>query len=732
VITLRPDQAKVAEYRGGYMAVPAVPGAGKTTVLGYLVADLIAAGAAAPGRILVVTYTNSGAGNLRSRIGEFLEERGYPRSQGYEVRTIHSLAMNVVRERPDALLWSDGFTIADEERQRSLLQGLTRAWLQRHRERWEPIMREDLKGHRRNQAEERWGDQATNLFRSLIQAWKARRVGPRQALELTRALPAASFLRWAAEVYGEYQRALDAQGLVDFGDLVLGACRLVDEDPELLERLRRRWTYVFEDEAQDSYRLQTELLQRLAGPSGNLVRVGDANQAIMGTFTSAEPDLFRHFCREPGVTVRPLTMAARSSQDVIDLANELVRWSREEHPEPECREALEAQRIEPVPAECGGGNPVPERYTVACRVREGFNQELALLTQAAARYVQRQPEGTAAVLLPTGAMLDGALQLLTDQGVNARRLDHDPRRRRSIEDLLTILEFLAAPHLGDRLRLALCRMLGLAPESAPFAAFVAECLPETLFFPLDGSAPFADLYAAVPESRGWIELEQALQRLRRWLPLSVLPADELLLQVAAELELTAEELAVAHHMALRARLFLLDSPAFGLPEVTAELRAIRDGALGKFADTLYDRKGFKAEPGMVYVATCHSAKGLEWETVCAGALTREEFPSLQSDRIRSEQWYLRPEVINPEALAMAELRRCTGEIGDPDPVHAAKREMISERLRLLYVVVTRAKSNLLLSAHRENRFGRETGPALPFAVLQRFSDERAGRAESDG
>jgi DNA helicase-2/ATP-dependent DNA helicase PcrA len=124
-IQLRPDQQKVVEYRKGYMAVPAVPGAGKTTVLAYLAADLIAAGAPDPGRILIVTYTNSAVANFRSRIGEFLDARGYPRHQGYEVRTIHSLAMNIVRERPDAIGWSDGFTIMDEIRLSALLQRLT-------------------------------------------------------------------------------------------------------------------------------------------------------------------------------------------------------------------------------------------------------------------------------------------------------------------------------------------------------------------------------------------------------------------------------------------------------------------------------------------------------------------------------------------------------------------------------------------------------------------------------
>ena len=148
-------------------------------------------------------------------------------------------------------------------------------------------------------------------------------------------------------------------------------------------------------------------------------------------------------------------------------------------------------------------------------------------------------------------------------------------------------------------------------------------------------------------------------------------------------------------------------------------------ALNRFVDDIFDRRGFKAEPGVVYVATRHSAKGLEWETVYAGAITPYEFPARLSDRIRSELWFLRPEVINPEALAMAELARCLGEGSATDPAELAKQEIIAERLRLLYVMITRARVNLLLTAHRSNRFGDETGPAVPFLALQRFTEARS-------
>jgi DNA helicase-2/ATP-dependent DNA helicase PcrA len=732
-IILRPDQERVVAYRRGYMAVPAVPGAGKTTVLAYLAADLIAEGAPDPGKILIVTYTNSAVANFRSRIGEFLDERGYPRHQGYEVRTIHSLAMNIVKERPDGIGWSDGFRVADEARISAILQGLTLRWIGRNRPVWESLIKQNLKGPIRDRAEEQWESRTQDLFRTLIQAFKSRRLSPQTAFELTRHLAEESALRWAAEIYVDYQRELAIEGMVDFGDLMLGAQQLLASDPDLLARLQERWTYIFEDEAQDSYRLQEQVLKLLAGPDGNLVRVGDANQAIMGTFTSAEPDLFRRFCREPGVAMRPLTMAGRSSPDIIELANELVRWTREEHPEGRIRSALEEQFIQPVPPDFPFPNPQPPGYTIVARTYETHDRELQEVARLAARSVQRSPDKTLAVLVPTNSMGTTMVDLLTQQDVKVRQLGGPtaPERQQTTMDLLAVTEFLAVPHEPARLLKAVGSLMHLPqPEDAPYASYIKQSRPEELFYPLDGSKPFEALFAACPECRGDIWLQQALEKLHGWLPQSLIPADELVVLLAGDMGLAGEELSIAHHLATRARRLLQDNPAFGLPDAVAALHGELQ-ALGKFADTMYDRKGFKPLPGVVYVATCHSAKGLEWDTVYVAAVTRGEYPSMAQDKVRSEHWFLPDEVINPEALAQAELAEVLGEDADRDPVSRAKMEIIGERLRLLYVAITRAKENLMLSCHLEDRWKKPAHPALAYSHLKGLVDHRSRTARGE-
>jgi DNA helicase-2/ATP-dependent DNA helicase PcrA len=468
------------------------------------------------------------------------------------------------------------------------------------------------------------------------------------------------------------------------------------------------------------------VLQLLAGPEGNLVRVGDANQAIMGTFTSAEPDLFRRFCHDPAVDTRPLTMAGRSSPDIIELANGLVTWTREQHPEVRCRTALEDQDIEPVPPDFPFANPQPAGYTIRALTFESYDKELNEVARLAARSVARGPDKTVAVLVPTNAMGSTVMDLLDQLGVKARQLGGPtaPERQQTTLDMLAVLEFLAVPHEPSRLVKAAGALMHIdKPEDMPWAPYLAQCRPEELFYPLDGSRPFEALFAAVPECRGDIVLSETLEKLRAWLPQSVIPADELVIILSGDLQLSGEELTIAHHLALRARLLLQENPAFGLPDAVAGLQGELQ-AMGRFSDTVYDRKGFKPVPGVVYVATCHGAKGLEWDTVYVAAVTRSEYPSMAQDKVRSEHWFLPDDVVNPEALALAELAAVLGEEAAVEPVARAKFEIIAERLRLLYVAITRAKENLMLSCHLEDRWRKPAHPALAYTQLKAMVEHR--------
>src|SRR5690606_16753542 len=104
-----------------------------------------------------------------------------------------------------------------EVRRQSLIGSLTDRWIAAHRDTWESLVREDL--DQRERALQWWAKETRELMNRLIQSFKARQLSPDEAVSRTRSLPNREPLRWAAEVYQEYQRALAREGLVDFDDM---------------------------------------------------------------------------------------------------------------------------------------------------------------------------------------------------------------------------------------------------------------------------------------------------------------------------------------------------------------------------------------------------------------------------------------------------------------------------------------------------------------------------------
>src|SRR4030042_634486 len=130
---LRPKQQEILRYKHGRMGISAVPGSGKTWTLSFLASDLLKRGVLLEDQeILIVTLINSAVDNFYNRIGSFIEARGLIPNIGYRVRTLHGLAHDIVRERPELLGLDTNFQIIDERETESIRNGIAQAWLQSH------------------------------------------------------------------------------------------------------------------------------------------------------------------------------------------------------------------------------------------------------------------------------------------------------------------------------------------------------------------------------------------------------------------------------------------------------------------------------------------------------------------------------------------------------------------------------------------------------------------------
>jgi len=728
---LRQEQVEILAYNGGYLAVSAVPGSGKTLTLALLAAKLIIEGHIDDeAEVLVVTLQNTAVDNISQRIRDILTSQGLP-AVGYRVSTLHKLGADILRERRDLAGVEEHVPIVDENVARRTMRNAAEAWIAGERDWWLSFLRSGSETERRR-LEEAWRSHTEEIGREVTRLCKHLRLTPDDAQALiAEEAEGDDFLRIGVELYQRYQHLLHVRSGLDFDDLIWRAIEALEQDPTFVLGLRSRWPYILEDEAQDSSPLQEEVLSRLAGVSGNWVRVGDPNQSINATFTAADPRYFRRFiARHP----RPLTLSesGRCGEPIMALANRLVRWACEEHPEPQVRaSAFLLQDIRPTAAGDVQPNPPADECGVFLR-REPFPDVAAQAYKVAdwaAGLVRRHPEQTVAILCPTnwqGNEVVQALQEMSSPVPFQDLLKSTPAMRNVARVLAAACHYLGGPTSRDRLASlhgALVRY-GVMPGEQTAAelrhrgALLRSVEPQELLFPR-GSADIRE--ALPPGVAASAEDVASLSRFRelaaRWVRAWSLPVDQLVLTIAQDLFRDEGDLALCHAIATGLRSAAELNPLWRLPDFAADLDAVARNERTFSGLSLADA-GYTAEPGCIVVTTMHKAKGLEWDTVCLMCVDSLEFPDSLEDAFRDEPYFMSGR--SPSTEARKRLEQLADPEFDPldeDPVNAARLEYIAERLRLLYVGITRARRNLCMTWSEMN--GRR--PVRPASALLELS-----------
>jgi DNA helicase-2/ATP-dependent DNA helicase PcrA len=703
-LILRPEQQQVLAYQSGPLGISAVPGSGKTFILELLIADLILKRGVPPERIGVFTYMRSARVNLLRRINQRLQEAGYP-DRFTQAFTLHSLALRVLREAPGP--WEE-LSILEGYEQERLLTRLCRAWLNSHTHLWEPLIPTDENFPQKvAQNRRRFRRSFQEMVQAVISTAKNLRLGPE-------ALPREGYLGWAAPVYDAYQAELRRRGQLDYDDLGWQAMDLLERDAELRQQVQSWYDYLFEDEAQDSSPLQEELLRLLSQRTGNLVRVGDPNQSIMGTFTTAEPRLFRAFC-QASPQIISLQESSRSAPQILELANRLVDWVTREHPIPALRTALAPQPIRP--ASAGSPNPPASEGQVEFRCVSGIpERELQEVAQWALAAAQTFPDQTVAILVTTNELGGKALDYLREMG-GERVVDllrGSPSQRRVLLQLKGVIDWLAEPTSSARLAAAVDRLADWAgiprTELEPMLGWIRASLPERLLFPQFDPAP------VLPESPSWQNLGRLLRTLASWLRAGRSPWPEVLNVIVQSLYRKPEELFVGCYVLNQLEQVLGSLPETDWQEVAQEFQVILDRRLHNLPSEIL---AFNPEPGTITVATLHRAKGLEWDQVFIPQVSAYEFPTHYEERPVGLRFL---EDVDMKAEALAQLRqlspRSYWDLQANSPTEQAFLDLAAERLRLLYVGITRSKRRLTLSVSTQSSYGKEQSPALAFRVLR--------------
>lgn len=729
-MALRKGQRELVEqYRGGYSAVPAIPGGGKTHCLTVWASEIIKQGLHKPGKILIVTYMNSAVNNFKQRIARELEAAGINGSRDYHVSTIHGLCLQIIREKPGLANINEEFDIIDGSGKLYIISSAVEEWKKTNESVFRHFLDEKLlSAGRQEKIENDWHERFCGVMSAAIGDFKSRGMAPEEASRLCRRFGNDSFLKAAAAVYGTYDKKLKAAGMVDFDDMLHKAKKMLTDDESLLERYRKRYTFVCEDEAQDSNLLQNEILALIA--NGNFLRVGDSNQAICSTFTNSDFIYFKNFCEMPQTTVYNITQSSRSTKDVIDAANYFVKYVAESHPVQQCRGSLLPQYIEPVGEEDERKNPVIGEYGIRYAFFKSWEEEAEGLVRYARHMLRNHPGKSAAILIPTGWKIRDVAALLTARGIPCEELEGGSfAKTRALRLLGRVLDFRYSPDDSRKFADLAGELSSSADQQKKklLLDYIMGNTVESILYPAAGIPDKGDVPDALAQTEEWREFTSGLELFRELLELSAAPVEQLMLQASSKLGFDREEKAIAQRVAGDIKFMSLRKPGWQLSDLADELLSPRS-MYGYFAGMVWDLKGYEPKPGVVALSTYHKSKGLEWDIVFLAGLSFSDFPVSLDDRFAGEYWFLRQQYKNPQALMKADMEKLTGTDAAKDSILAAKLETISERARLLYVGITRAREYLFLSGFHENQGKRnEVRPSLYLMALKNFIDGRAAK-----
>jgi len=292
-----PQAAAVARTEGPLL-VFAGAGSGKTRVITYRIANLVACERVAPWRILAVTFTNKAAGEMRSRLQKLC---GPDVARALWVGTFHATCAKLLRAHGEAVGVKPNFVIYDASDQKAIVSRVLK----------------DL-----DLDERRFPPRAVL---AAIHKHKQEGRGPDEAA-------AHSYMDdIAIKVFRAYEDRLRAANAVDFEDLILLVARMLEKTEEG-DRIRRRYDHVLVDEFQDTNFTQYRFLRDLVRDHKNLCVVGDDDQSIY-RWRGADVRNIRNFRKDyPDATVVKLEQNYRSTKRIVSAALGVIARSTEREP----------------------------------------------------------------------------------------------------------------------------------------------------------------------------------------------------------------------------------------------------------------------------------------------------------------------------------------------------------------------------------------------------------------
>ena len=312
--TLNDMQQKAVYHTEGPLLILAGAGSGKTRVLTHRIAYLIGEKGVNPWNILAITFTNKAAQEMRERVDQIVGNDG----GSVWVSTFHSTCVRILRRYIDRLGYDNNFTIYDTDDQKTLMKDVCRR------------LDVDTKQYKE---------------RALLAAISHAKDELLTPDDMERNAGGDFREKRIAEIYREYQASLRRNNALDFDDLIVKTVELFRKCGEVLEYWQDRFRYIMVDEYQDTNTAQFKFVSLLASRYENLCVVGDDDQSIY-KFRGANIGNILGFERVfPGAKVIRLEQNYRSTQNILNAANEVIANNAERKPKRLWTENPEGDKI---------------------------------------------------------------------------------------------------------------------------------------------------------------------------------------------------------------------------------------------------------------------------------------------------------------------------------------------------------------------------------------------------
>lgn len=399
-ITPREDQKPVLAYKTGKMAISAVPGAGKTTILLALIVKLLDRGIN-PENIFVMTYMESAARNFRDRIKNIRQNS----AQLPNISTIHGLALRILKENGnyERLGLSSDFEICDDSQRSRIVRELSTKL---------KLKKGETDDFDRGVSVYKIGGgnfDNTQILDKKIEKFK--------------------------QFFEEYQIILKENNLIDYDDMLISSVKLLEENEDIRTYYQNICHYIIEDEAQDSSSIQQKLINLLSAKYGNLIRCGDINQAITTTFSNADVEGFRKFISESNNV--SMNCSQRCTRDVWTLANNLVKWAEKQ---PETKNAFFKIFMQPVE----GRNPTSEN-AIHSNLFEKPLEERNFILKEIKQALKKDPKCTIGILLRSNYQVAQWINFVNNSGLKSITRSESLEQKTIFRTIFAVMQIILHP-----------------------------------------------------------------------------------------------------------------------------------------------------------------------------------------------------------------------------------------------------------------------------------------------